>query len=315
MAVYDLTAGLPARIQAGDILNCPYSGGAIPLPLPPGVYTLECWGAQGGTYNSYSGGKGGYSVGTLTLVEADTLYLYTGGTTATVNGGFNGGGKGISNGKGGGGASDIRVGADSLLARVLVAGGGGGAGVAYGGGYGGGPTGGDGYTSLNRSGTGGTQTAGGTTYSSISAHYGGFGYGGNVSTGYPAGGGGSGWYGGGGAYDNDSDSDGRGGGGGSGFAWTGANAPAEYLLTAAHYLTDASTTAGNASFAAPAGGTETGHTGNGYIRVTVIEAKALTVYAKRSGAWNPAESVWAKRGGVWQLVETIARKEGGAWTS
>ena len=246
---YDLTAGLPGRIRAGDILNCPYSGGAIPLLLPPGVYTLECWGAQGGTYNSYSGGKGGYSVGTLTLVEAAALYLYTGGTTATVNGGFNGGVKGISNGKGGGGASDIRVGADSLLARVLVAGGG------------------------------------------------------------------SGWYGGGGAYDNDSDSDGRGGGGGSGFTWTGANAPAEYLLTAAHYLTDASTTAGNASFTGPDGATETGHSGDGYIRITVIEAKSLTVYAKRNGTWTPTESVWAKRGGVWQPVETIARKEGGTWTS
>jgi hypothetical protein len=47
-----------------------------------GKYKLEVWGAQGGTYStSYaSGGKGGYSYGTITLTDkSTTLYVYSGG--------------------------------------------------------------------------------------------------------------------------------------------------------------------------------------------------------------------------------------------
>ena len=67
------------------------------------------------------------------------MYIYVGGQPATqtstgaTSGGFNGGGAGCSRtynystyGQGGGGASDIRIGQDSLYARVIVAGGGGG---------------------------------------------------------------------------------------------------------------------------------------------------------------------------------------------
>lgn len=69
------------------------------------------------------------------------MYIYVGGTPATnssnrtaVTGGFNGGGNGYNRyynstytyGQGGGGATDIRIGTDSLYARVIVAGGGGG---------------------------------------------------------------------------------------------------------------------------------------------------------------------------------------------
>ena len=39
--------------------------------------------------------------------------------------GFNGGGTGISSGRGGGGATDVRIGQNSLYSRVIVAGGGG----------------------------------------------------------------------------------------------------------------------------------------------------------------------------------------------
>ena len=204
------------------------------------------------------------------------------GTTSTTAG-YNGGGAGVSSGRGGGGATDIRVNGNTLYDRIIVAGGGGGAGVSYGSVYpagcGGGEYGGDGYynytdgtyvTGNYRSGGGATQTGGGISWSSISSTQGTFGQGGNAST-YSCGGGGGGWYGGGGAYDNDSDSDGRYGGGGSGYVWTGTTAsyaPSGYNVSSSYYLTDAQTIAGNTSFPAPGGGTETGHTGSGYARIT-----------------------------------------------
>ena len=62
MTTYDLTSTTPTQLKTGDIINCPYSGSAKSLSLPKGTYKLEVWGAQGGSYSSYYGGAGGYSV-------------------------------------------------------------------------------------------------------------------------------------------------------------------------------------------------------------------------------------------------------------
>ena len=182
-------------VTVASVLNFDYTGNKQQTSLLPGKYKLEVWGAQGGSYSSYAGGRGGYAVGNITLNKNTTLHLCVGGTTSSTSAGYNGGGSGISNGRGGGGATDIRIDANNdnnvtLYERIIVAGGGGGAGVAYQGGYGGGQIGGDGYTSLNRNGIGGTQTSAGTTWGNITAHYGSFGIGGSLSTGYSAGGGG-----------------------------------------------------------------------------------------------------------------------------
>ena len=290
---YDLTITTPTKIQTGDILNCPYSGSAKSITLPKGQYKLECWGAQGGNYGSYQGGYGGYSTGILTLSKKTIIYLQTGGkgSDSSINGGYNGGGKGISSGRGGGGASDIRIEQNSLYARVIVAGAGGGSGVTSGcsgKGAGGGISGLDGYSNAvtssggNRSGSGGSQTAGGISMSSIASTKGSFGQGGPAYQ-YSCGGGGGGWYGGGGAYDNDSDADGRNGGGGSGYIYTSSTAsnyPSGCLLNSSYYLTNAQTIAGNTAFASPTGANETGHTGNGYIRITVIEANSGNTLVK-----------------------------------
>ena len=45
----------------------------------------------------------------------------------------------------------------------------------------------------------------------------------------------------------------------------------KYELNSSYYLTNASTIAGNASFPSPSGGTETGHSGNGYARISKIQ--------------------------------------------
>lgn len=296
MATYDLTQSIPNSIATGDILNCPYSGDYISITLPEGTYKLETWGAQGGSYSTYNGGAGGYSVGTLQLSEDTSLFLYSGGQPATltsekavVPGGYNGGGNGQNRrysgtytyGQGGGGGSDIRIGQNSLYARVIVAGGGGGSAsidaksTKYGGGISGGSP---------QSGYAGTQTNGGT-----SGNTGSFGKGAASTTDrtnykYGSGGGGGGWYGGaaGSSASDSSASTYRGqNGGGSGYVYTSStssNYPSGCLLTSIYYLSDAQTIAGNTSFTSPDGSTETGHSGNGYCRITVIDMPVQDEY-------------------------------------
>lgn len=284
-----------------DIMDFNYTGSVQSKTLKPGTYTIECWGGQGGTYSSYIGGYGGYSKGTITLTEATTVYISVGGagSSSSTTAGFNGGGTGISSGRGGGGATDVRIGQNSLYSRVIVAGGGGGAGVTSANanpcGCGGGEYGGDGYynnttgsytTGQNRSGGSASQTAGGITWSTGTQAT--FGQGGNAS-GYSCGGGGGGWYGGGGAYDSDSDSDGRWGGGGSGYVYTSSTAknyPNGCLLNSTHYLTNAQTIAGNTSFTSPTGSAETGHTGNGFCRITNLTPTQYGLYVKTNSGWN-----------------------------
>lgn len=266
--------------------NYAYTGARQIVALLPGRYKLERWGAQGGYRSSSSyGGLGGYSVGEISLDAKTDVYIYVGGSgnTGKTNGGFNGGGKRATY-NGGGGATDIRVGTDSLYARVIVAGGGGSDGATNKNGmYGGGETGGTSTQNYGSGGYGGTQTGvsnspwqtttQSTSTSSQADAFAGFGFGGNgiyYASGY-GGAGGGGWYGGSGAVPDGSGDDDRGGGGGSGFAWTGKNAPSGYLLGAAYYLTSASTKAGNTSFTAPGGSTETGHSGDGYARITCLE--------------------------------------------
>jgi len=226
-------------------------------------------------------------------MKATDVYIYVGGqpeaTTSTgeTPGGFNGGGKGCSRtynyssyGQGGGGATDVRIGKNDLYARVIVAGGGGGSSSenSLTTKYGGGTTGGS-----SASGYGATQTAAGTNGS--------FGQGGSATTSgtnynYGSGGGGGGWYGG-GACSNYSDSTNYQGynGGGSGYVYTSATAanyPSGNYVNSSYYLTNAQTIAGNQSFKSPNGTNETGHTGNGFCRIT---RKSGKIFVKQNGSW------------------------------
>ena len=285
---------LNLSLRNGDVLNCPYSGAGAGIGLRKGTYKLEVWGAQGGYRSSATyGGKGGYSVGTVVLNKKTDVFLYSGGAgnTGKTAGGFNGGGhRGKYNG--GGGGSDIRLGQDSLYARVIVAGGGGSDGSSSRtGGAGGGTAG-----QANQGGGYGTNKGAGTaTYSgssssttassqsttvtgSTTAIYGGFGFGGNgqgpVNNGY-GGAGGGGWYGGSGTQPDSSGDDDKSGAGGSGYVYTSSTAsqyPSGCLLDSSMYLSNASTIIGTSSFLGPDGSSETGHSGDGYCRITVIQA-------------------------------------------
>ena len=321
-------------LEVGDVFNYAYTGAVQSVTLPKGVYKLEVWGAQGGYRSSSTyGGKGGYSVGTITLTKETNVYVYVGGSgnTGGTSGGFNGGGARRTY-KGGGGASDIRIGQDSLYARVIVAGGGGSDGAKNKKGmYGGGTAGGSTSESFGTGGYGGTQTGVSSSSWQTTAHststttqagaYAGFGFGGNGiyrsnsagGAGGYGGAGGGGWYGGSGSYPDPSGDDDRGGGGGSGFVWTGSNAPSGYLLGSKYYLTNASTIAGNASMPSISGGTETGHTGNGYARITVIKTSSLNLPVNIGGAWKDANEAFVNIGGTWKTVEAAFVNIDGTW--
>ena len=290
---------LTTTAEIDYVLNKPfeYTNAAQPFDvIVTGYYKFEVWGAEGGYRSSQSySGKGGYSAGTIKLNAGDKLYVYTGGqggattcstkTSSICAGGFNGGGYRY-NYPGGGGASDIRINEDSLLARVIVAGGGGSDGATTKiGMYGGGTSGGAATQSYGSYGYGGTQTGFTTTVTALttqpttnsSSNYpGGFGFGGfgvHQSSGY-AGAGGGGWYGGCGSVPDGSGDDDRGGGGGSGFVYTGQNVTvpsgSTNKITSQYAMTSTTLAAGNTSFTSPTGASETGHTGNGYAKVTFV---------------------------------------------
>lgn len=331
MAIYDITKNIPSSFSSGDILNCPYSGKVISLSLPKGIYKFEVWGAEGGYRSSRSySGKGGYSVGTITFSEKTQIYCYSGGSgkTGGTSGGFNGGGK-RSSYPGGGGASDIRIGQDSLYARVIVAGGGGSDGATNkSGGYGGGTSGQSITDNYGTGGFGGTQTGVSssswqtnsqpTSTSSQSGAYAGFGFGGNGitrSSGH-GGAGGSGWYGGSGSYPDSSGDDDRGGAGGSGYIYTSSTAsnyPSGCLLNSNYYLEDASMKAGNVSIISPFGTSETGHLGDGYIRITVIKVQSIPAKIKINNSWKSAKDMYVKIGGSWKRVASIRTKINDIW--
>ena len=258
------------------------------ITLKPGTHKLEAWGASGvyssaNPTSSHPNGYGGYASGTLTLTESLNVTLYIGGSpnsNSDVNyGGWNGGGASYAGSRyndngSGGGATDICLTPSSIttdsyqryvrtsasyLSRILVAGGGGGgrsSDVASNGGY------------FNTSGANtyvGSLTAAGSgsgTYQS-----GGFGYGSSgTSTSDDNAGGGGGWYG--GATNGDSY-----GGGGSSFVWstdTASSVPSGYTPSTKYQMTNVVYNKGNTTMPSSTSttGTETGHSGDGHIRIT-----------------------------------------------
>ena len=128
-----------------------YSGIEVKFTTPcTGMYKLEVWGAQGGSYGTgqdTQGGYGGYSTGNINLTKDEILYINVGGKGSTtlrdansrVKGGYNGGGEAMNSSSdgsfsgSGGGATSITTSSGLLStfennqeAILIVAGGGGG---------------------------------------------------------------------------------------------------------------------------------------------------------------------------------------------
>jgi Ca2+-binding RTX toxin-like protein len=205
-----------------------FTGAAQTWTVPRAITdaTFDLYGAAGGGFpgGTFTGPSlGGQATATIAVTPGASIQVYVGGAGQPTNSAsvpsFNGGGVGGVLSWNGGGASDIRIGGTALANRVLVAGGGGGAGdgcydTVMIGGPGGGLSGLAGANGCRggMGGGGGTQTSGGS--STVQA--GQFGLGGNATEGGNfGGGGGGGWYGGGAGVNT------GGGGGGSGYGPTG----------------------------------------------------------------------------------------------
>lgn len=266
----------------GFSFNYSFTGHVETATLEPGTYKLEVWGAEGGTTDHYANtaGKGGYSVGLLTLKSTTKLHIHVGECPKNKNGGWNGGGPGgendLNESPGGGGSTDISLygeeegskdwnNKDHMYSRIIVAGAGGGSGHndnprLYGG-FGGGLCG-------QNSGRGpadneGTQTRAGT--STWNSKLQGFGVGGTRAT-FVSSGGGGGWYGGGASKAK------GGGSGGSGYVYnesTACNYPSGCKLNDSYYLKNSKTLSGDQVFPSPLNSsTEKGHSGHGYAKIS-----------------------------------------------
>lgn len=240
-----------------------YTGKPQVFRVPANVssITVVMRGASGGENCrpiQYAG-RGGRVFAVIPVTPHQKLWVYVGGKGNGSSGGFNGGGDGGESccGTAGGGASDLRIAPGRRIDRILVAGGGGGAGEPFGNtnrsdfgcpGYGGGLAGGDGLIGYDYSGEGGggggggSQSAGGiggqggapsSPYPGNAGENGELGVGGaGGQRGYYAlgggGGGGGGYYGGGGGGSGENGpsyyNDGGGGGGGGGSSFAGPSA-------------------------------------------------------------------------------------------
>ncbi len=212
LVAYSGQLGISYAQSTAKVWNYDYTGDAQKFIAPyTGEYKVELWGAQGGSNDQNSvGGKGAYTVGTITLDKRTTLYVYVGETptfstgncvATNANNAFNCSEQGACTG--GGGATDIRLTQGenwydqaSLASRIMVAAGGGGATYTGNGGAGGTLTGAAGVGTSGSSGhsvgLGATQTqytfGQGTRATTIGG--GGY-YGGQGGTGGNAGGGSS----------------------------------------------------------------------------------------------------------------------------
>lgn len=264
-----------------------YTGSVQTIALPAGSYSIACWGANGGslTANTATPGMGGYSSGNITLAAPTTFSIYVGGVGGGATqplGGFNSGNSttktNLTTSTGGGGASDVRVLADTYYNRIIVAGGGGGQGTSTGyGGHGGGLTGQNGQGTTN-AGVGGSQTAPGLYPPGGDAKPATFGEGGDGPAGTTGGQGGGGWYG--GSFGTRTNG---GGAGGSGYVLTATSfTPTGYFAANVNYFFTNTVSAqpGTTGFV-----TNPDVNGNGRVHIT--ELCALTLSASGTNSSNP----------------------------
>ena len=259
-----------------------YSGTCQQWEVPKaGKYKLQVWGAAGGGWGNHAATPGGYSYGNKTLEKGSALFVCAGGSgsgagVGTLNS-YNGGGKNSYGGGGGATHMATRTGVLSSLSSykssvIIVAGGGGSNGgqsaglsgtTTCHGGFGGGTTGGweEGSTLISYYDTNSNRVNGdvGATQSRTGSAgvQGSFGQG---AAGDGKGGcGGGGYYGGSGSGGNIL-GERCGGGGGSGYVG-GCESPAN---------TQQGTIWGTTTFENINGGTEKGHIGDGYGKISFI---------------------------------------------
>lgn len=142
------------KIQTYDVISlffivvCTQKVANFTTPVA-GSYKMECWGAQGGGNDSYPGGKGSYTKGTITIKANNAFYIVVGQKGSDEGIVFNNGAESWYNDYAadrhldgwvwaGGGSTDIRLtilsedwgSFDSRKSRIMVAASGGGS-ISY----------------------------------------------------------------------------------------------------------------------------------------------------------------------------------------
>ena len=268
MANYTLST-LPSSLAVGDTITVSYTGSAQSYTFLKNYgYTIECWGAQGGstTRGDSIGGYGGYVKGSFTPTSDTLYYLFVGGkgTDSPYNtadygsvvggaGGYNGGGAGGGGyGAGGGGCTAVcSTSSMSNTSCLLIAGGGGGtlSASSYGN-----------YANARASGT----TA--NIYSS-SSYIGASGSYGTIGCYY---------------YDT------FGGGGGYYGGATVSSDDAEYAYGGVNYISSTLTNTGELS------GSSATWTGNGQIVITITYVPPQIFIKTSSTEWTSVDSIYLK---------------------
>src|SRR5690606_1811093 len=108
-----------------------FTGAQQTYVVPAGVteVQIDAYGAQGANNGSSVGGNGGFISGVLSVTPGETLNIFVGGQNGFNGGGAAGtGGQVGFDGQNGGGSSDVRQSGTAYINRIIVAGGGGGAG-------------------------------------------------------------------------------------------------------------------------------------------------------------------------------------------
>ena len=128
---------------------------------------------------------------------------------------------------------------------------------------------------------------------------------------YDSGAGGGGWYGGGSSHSDSSTSQINASGGGSGFVNTAANAANRPSGYTGLQLESGETKAGNTSFPSTGSGNETGHSGNGYARITVLGDGDS---GGDTGGGTSASINWATQSGTWNEKSNSSAADGKQFT-
>ena len=276
------------------------SEGYYEITFPAGKYKIELWGASGGDTTAFvlfKGGKGGYVSGIITLRSSKTLYFYIGTRGKDSSGGlagkggYNGGSSGGNdNGNndcgsaGSGCASDLRYEPGawnsplSLNSRILVAGAGASGGCGSNGGLSG--------HAGGLAGTRGRNNAAGTLTSGLSGNQT---YGYKKGEGEPGkpgneagGSGGSGYWGGfAGGGTSGSLSGGAGGSGGSSYisGYPGCSVINGFIFTSTSMIPGNSEMPSTEDFIKKE---ETGHTGDGFARITCISSPKVNTCKRQA---------------------------------
>ena len=107
----------PSWTDNTNYFNVPSNAGIQYWTVPiTGIFKIEVWGAQGGSYGSdYPGGKGAYMLGYFSLTEGEILKILVGQTATDLSSGYGA--------TGGGGGSFV---VSSNNTPLIIAGGGGG---------------------------------------------------------------------------------------------------------------------------------------------------------------------------------------------